>query len=70
MNEKLTTFFANIEEVKKDEAGLLKGGFSTLDIASSLSVESGNVNVDVAGVACGCKCDDVDQPIILKPIAV
>lgn len=70
MRSDLATFFNNVEELKKDEAGLLKGGFTTLGITSSLGVTSGNVNVDVAGAACACKCDDVDQPIILKPVEV
>lgn len=70
MRSDLATFFNNVEELKKDEAGLLKGGFTTLGITSSLGVTSGNVNVDVTGAACACKCDDVDHPIILKPVEV
>ncbi len=70
MKANLATFFNNIEELKEDETGLLKGGFTTLSITSALGLSTGNVNVDVSGKACACKCSDVESPIVLTPTIV
>lgn len=65
MKANINEFFQNIEDLKKDEAGLLKGGFTTLNITpTSLKAEE-NVNVDVSKQLCACSCNG--EVIILKP---
>ena len=63
MNQ-LEKLISKMDLLEENQMGLLKGGFSVLEFASSTVDLAGNVNVDVSGHTCACDCGT--GPIIIE----